>query len=97
MTTNTETLGLADLHVLSALLDACSNKSKVRWAANGDVAYIAEGVARNFTNADGNFLKANEDVRDNFIWISGTMEHFIPVRQIMEWMTNGLFVVQEGN
>jgi hypothetical protein len=95
--TNTDALTVADLAMLSELSDACSNKSKVRWAANGDVAYIAEGVARNFTNEDGNFLKANEDVRDAFVWISGTMEHFIPVRQIMEWMTNGLFVVQEGN
>jgi hypothetical protein len=95
--TTTAPLTVADLAMLSELSDACSNKSKVRWAANGDVSYIAEGVARNFTDANGNFLKANEDVRDAFVWISGTMEHFIPVRQIMEWMTNGLFVVQERN
>ena len=84
---------LADLHALVVLDDAVTYKRKVRWAVNGDVAVLADGVARAFTNEEGHFLNPQSDVREACVWISSTMEHFLPVKDLIPLIKENLFVV----
>jgi hypothetical protein len=86
-----DTLNLATLDKLAELRMATRTNARVCWAVDGDVTRVVEGVARNFTTATGGFLKADEDVRDFCLWVSGTMERFIPVREVLSLMGEGLF------
>ena len=82
---------LRDLVIYGGINDACANHYKVRWAV-GTADVIAEGVARNITTKEGNALH-NADVREGYLWISGTMEHFIPMAEVVDLYTKGLFVI----
>lgn len=86
------TLTITELDYLSELRTLILRGARVRWAGHGDYSTIAHGVARNFTDADGNhWHNASGDVRDAYVWISATMEHFLPVRDVLDLMRRGLF------
>lgn len=85
---------LSDLDALAELRVAAQEKRRVRWAVNGDMDIIAEGVARNFTDESGNFFSSDGDVRDSHFWISGMSEYFLPVRDLIPLIRDNLFVVQ---
>lgn len=91
---NILTIGEATL--LADLMRACQGNQRVRWALDADHTEVRSGVARAFTKADGNFVGRDTDVRDAYIWISGTFEVFMPVRQILDLMNEHLFVVEIG-
>lgn len=87
------TLNVATLRRLAALAD--SDGRKVRWALD-DGATIAHGVSRGLVlDEDGHFPTGNHDVRDCLLRISSSSEHFIPVRDALELMLDGLLYVQE--
>lgn len=85
---------LSDLDTLTQLRTAAAEKRRVKWAVNGDLDVIAEGVARNFTDESGNFFSNDGDVRDAYFWISGMSEYFLPVRDLIPLIRDSLFVVQ---
>lgn len=83
---------LRDLVTYGGINDACANSLRVRWAVGGDVERIVEGVARNITTKDGMALGSG-DVRDGYLWISGTMEHWIPMSEVVDLYSKGLFIL----
>lgn len=87
-----EVLNVAKACQIQTILDAAQRGSRVRWlTANND---IIEGVARALCVArGGGFLGAGDDVRDGYLWISGTFEHWLPVRDVMTMIGNGEFGV----
>ena len=72
---------LAAVHA-GTLIDSLGKR--VRWLddESGDVL---EGVARHIViSPDGaGFLSADDDIRDGYLRISGTFEHFIPVPDVL--------------
>ena len=84
---------LRDLRWLAELNDACIHNYKVRWALDSNPEAVAEGVARAFCNEDGSFFDPKKDVRQAFVWISGIVERFMPVMEIMYLMERDLFFV----
>jgi hypothetical protein len=86
------TLNLQTLTRLADLQHAAGNNSRVRWEAESGA--VVDGVARHFTDVNGNFLRDDADVRDAYLRVSGTMEHFLPVTQVLGLMESGLFVVE---
>lgn len=84
---------LRDLRFLAEIQDACIHNYPVRWAQDSDPSQVVDGVARAFCNEDGSFFDSKKDVREAFIWISGMVERFMPVMEIMYLMERDLFFV----
>lgn len=85
-------LSIADVVALDRIVRACSHK-RVRWLTErGD---LLDGVARSIGDQNGNFLQRGEDVRDGYLRISGTFEHFLPVKRVMEMLGAGEFAVDD--
>jgi hypothetical protein len=76
------TLTLQDAGALAEVLRLVETNSPVRWLVPGTDT-IASGVARAITQDGGGFYREG-DVRDAFLWISGTMEFWVPVSQVMD-------------
>jgi hypothetical protein len=77
---------------LQALMPAVQGCRPVRWLVD-DTNVLCEGTARAITHIGGGFLNADEDIRDGFVWISGTMEHWLPVREVMAKISKGEFAI----
>lgn len=88
-----EPLTISQATYLATLLTACQSNARVKWAVDGDTDRILDGVARAITHEGGGFLSRDEDVRDGYVWISGTFEHWLPVRDVLDLMAQYLFVV----
>ena len=92
MTTTTEhgPLTVSDLVALSTLLEATKVR-RVRWLnEHGD---LLDGVARCFAHEGGGFLGKDDDVRDYYLHVSGTFEHWLPVRELIPMVNEGRFVL----
>lgn len=89
-----EVLTIADALRIGDLMNIVTQNRRVQWAIDGDVERLCDGVARHIVKSPDNFgfLGRSDDVRDGFVRISGTMEHALPVRQVLELMKEGLFV-----
>lgn len=77
---------------IGIILSAAQTGARVRWLnAHGD---IVEGVARHVVKDErANFLNETDDVRDSFLRISGTLEYFIPVRELITMIDRGEFAI----
>lgn len=89
----TDKLTISQARLLSELLTACRISARVKWAVGGDSDRIVDGVARHIVDEHHNFINNDRDVRDGFVWISGTFEHFLPVRDVLDLMDRSLFYV----
>jgi hypothetical protein len=90
-----DTLTAGDVFNLHTILDAAARGARVRWLADGNDVDILDGVARCIAHDGGGLLRADEDVRDGFLHVSGMGEHWLPVRQIMAKVSVGTFAVDE--
>jgi hypothetical protein len=81
-------LTMRDLTLLRRVVEIAERGSRVHWLIEDR---IAEGVARSVGDDRGNFLRQDDDVRDGYLRISGTMEHFIPVTRVMDLIAAGEF------
>ena len=87
------TLNTHTLRLLADLDTATTDNLQVRFSPSGS-SYLVEGVARHFTDVNGNFPSEDADVRDTYLRISGMVEWFLPVADVLQMMDDGLFVVQ---
>lgn len=83
-----ETLTGRDAITLGQIVSACQRNQRVEWLVHGGPNTM-DGVARAITDENGNFLPLDVDVRDGFVWISATFEHFLPVRDVMRMVRHG--------
>lgn len=85
---------LLDVRNVSELAEAAHKSYKVRFSLDeGD--NIVEAVARGFTNEDGTHFNYSSDVREAHLWMSGFVERFMPVSQILALMDKGMFAVDK--
>lgn len=90
-------LSLTDLRLLGELDDAVIHNRHVRWAATGRLDRgIVTGTMRGWVDMNNILIDNRRDVRDSYMWISGGFEYTIPVKDILKWMKEGLFVVSES-
>lgn len=86
-----EALNMRTLSALADMSDAAVHAYRLRWAVGDSV--IADGVVRAFTRENGASIHADDDVRDAYLWVSGTSEYFVPVRALIDLMGEDLAVV----
>lgn len=84
-------LDLTTVRRIAELDKAAQSNSRIRFSLDGG-DNVAEGVARAFTDENGNFFH-DGDVRDAHLWVSGFVERFIPVSQILGLYDLGMFAV----
>jgi hypothetical protein len=89
----TEVLNLNELAALATLLDAAKRNARVEWLVGNNA--VADGVARHFVLDPENaaFLGDGDDVRDAYFRVSGNVEHFFPVTELLAKVRLGEFVV----
>jgi hypothetical protein len=88
----TEVLNLNDALALATVLDAVKRNARVEWLSDGRAL---DGVARHFVRDPENayFLGDDDDVRDAYVRVSSTFEHFFPVTELLAKVRSGEFVV----
>lgn len=67
---------------LHEVLDACEKHLKVKWEADDDLE-VREGVARRVSKFNGTDHVDDEDVRHQFLHISGFVETWIPMEEVL--------------
>ena len=87
-----DSVTVGTLHALSSLHTATRKNGRCIFAVY-DGGPVVDGVLRGFTDKRGNFLDHADDVMDAYVWISATVEHFIPVRDVIAKMQTGMFGV----
>jgi hypothetical protein len=102
MTTNDNKLSIGDAVTLGMILETCQQNRPVTWLVRypdtGELASGSQtisGTARAIVADNGgrSFVNADMDVRDGYVWISATMEHFMPVRDVIRWVQDGTFAL----
>lgn len=95
MAKTNDVLNVTALTALRILQDAVVRGARVEWFPNGDTTFskTCDGVARSFAHEHGGFLNDNDDVRDEYVHVSGIFEYWLPVRDVMSWIHDGVFVV----
>jgi hypothetical protein len=73
------------------LLDCVQNDKPITWLADGEshrtITGVARAVCKDKTGAA--FLSNEDDVRDGYLWLSGNLEHFLPVRECLHMIREG--------
>lgn len=85
-----DTLTLNQAGYLADLIRGVKRGSKLSYYPRGakDADHPATSVLRDFTHDGGGFIRADEDVRDAYVWTSGMFEHWYPVRDLMAALSN---------
>lgn len=101
-TTTDNMLNIEDAVAIGELLRCCQSNLPVTWLVRypdtgelvGDGKTIS-GTARAIVCDDKgtHFMRQDMDVRDGYVWISSTFEHFLPVRDVLKWYKAGEFVL----
>lgn len=87
-------LTLGDAITLASLITGVQKGSRAEWFPNGETAdRTVDGVLRSFARKGGGFWPHDQDVREAFVHVSGTFEHWLPVRDVLTWMGEGVFVI----
>jgi hypothetical protein len=90
-------LTTADLDTLATLQTWVKEGLRVEWIVDTTTNYrTADGVLRHFVQDPHTaaFLTGRDDVRDAYVRISGMMEHFLPVGDVVSLIRRGYMVVQ---
>ena len=94
MTTQTTTyppLTVRDALDIAAICEAAIHNQRVAWlyGSHGDVMH---GIARSIGDQNGNLAGRDDDIRDCYLRVSATFEHFLPVGEVMAMIRTGEFV-----
>lgn len=85
-------LTLATATDLAAIIGWAQRCARITWAVNGDPERLRTGVARCIGDENGN-LTFDQDVRDLYLKVSGTYEHFLPISDVLVQLRAGLIFV----
>lgn len=81
--TNTESpFTINDLLDIGRIADACIGNKPVTFLADNGDTYTMTARAL-CANDSGMFLAGSDDVRDAYVWFSGTFERFIPMAEML--------------
>lgn len=87
------TLTVRDAVALGSICDAAIHGRKVSWLLSN--SEVLTGVARSIGDERGNFAREDEDIRDCYLRVSATFEHFLPVSEVLIMYRDGTFIVGE--
>jgi len=93
MTTATTThpaLTVRDAVDLAAICDAAIHGRRVAWL--NDRGDIVDGIARCIGDERGNLAGSTDDVRDCYLRVSATFEHFLPMCEVLAQIRSGAFI-----
>lgn len=86
-------LTIRDVVALCTIMRAVSGTCRVQWLLDGS-EHVVEGVARAITRDGGGFINGDTtDVRDAFVHVSGMIEQWLPIRDVMRMIHEGRFVI----
>lgn len=91
--TDTKTLTLTDAGRLADLIRACERNARIRYYPRGtdDADHPMTGVLRCFAHEGGGlWFDADGDIRDAYVHISGTFEHWFKVSDLMAALGNAV-------
>lgn len=98
ITTRTRSAVLKQHEILTAakLIEGCRKNVKVTWAVNGDVGTLLTGQLRYIerTNQATGEVAVSDDIRDQWVRITTTFEHWILVGDVMQAISDGLFIFE---
>ena len=86
------TLTLRDALDLSTIIRWAQSNAIVRWL--DDRNEVQSGTVRSIGDERGNFLRADDEVRDSFVRIttSSGWEWFVPMKDILRLVRNDMMV-----
>jgi hypothetical protein len=90
-------LTASDVLALATIIDAAHQGRRV-WRVDADYDNRMEGVARHLVHDPerATFLASTDDVRDAWLRVTVTFEHFWPVAELVADIHNGRFGVVES-
>lgn len=88
-TTTHDPLTTRDVLRIAAVLDGADRGARVRWEGPADLD-VREGIARRVSDFDGDTTHPdNVDVRDQWLHVSGVVETWLPMRDVLAWLADG--------
>lgn len=86
-----EELTIARARTLGAIIEATDAGQRITWMPNGDLdaERPLKGVLRTFSDQDGpghHSSWTSGDIRDKYVHISATFEHWIKVDDLANWI-----------
>ena len=96
MTETKPCLTQAEILNAAMLIEGCRNTARVMWGVNGDVTRVLHGQLRCImhSNPASGESTRSEDIRDLWVWITTSMEWWLPVSQVLDQMAQGTFVFE---
>lgn len=86
---SSDVLTIAQAGHLADLISGVEHSKKIEWYPLGtDTVTPGTYVLRAFTNVSGGMYPSAADIRDAHVWMSGIMEHWVPVREILDALSN---------
>lgn len=83
-------LALNDAELLADLIRGVQAGAKLRWYQFGtrDADHPLIVTMRAFTHIGGNFISEKDDIRDEYVWLSGFTERWINIDDIIKALDN---------
>lgn len=98
--TATANITIADAAALGQVVDIVQQGKRIAWIPADRAGFDSiDGVVRHFCNEAGDGGHANwndRDIRDLWVRVSGTFEHWILVSDLVEWLKAGRAMVVVG-
>lgn len=88
------TLTEPDVRKLHTILEAATNHSTITWETES--GSVLRGVARRVDRYDGETYSGGDDIRDQFLHVSSTMEHWFPIHQVLAKVADGSMAIRSS-
>jgi hypothetical protein len=94
MTGGAEILSHEDILLAARIIEGCRHARRVAWPVDVDTPMLIRGVMRHLTDEIGDeaLARPDRDIREQFVRITGALEHWLPVSYVMRLMREGLFI-----
>lgn len=88
-------LTISDAVTLGSILQSCQQNHPCTWMVPGNGGHTVTGTMRAIVKDTEHaaLMTHDVDVRDGYVWISATFEHFLPVRDVITWVQEGAFAL----
>jgi hypothetical protein len=94
VTGGAEILSHEDILLAARIIEGCRHARRVAWPVDVDVPMLTRGTMRHLTDEMGDqaLARTDRDIREQFVRITGALEHWLPVSHVMRLMREGLFI-----
>jgi hypothetical protein len=94
MTGSAEILSHEEILLAARIIEGCRHARRVAWPVDVDTPMLTRGTMRHLTDEIGDqaLARPDRDIREQFVRITGALEHWLPVTYVMGLMREGLFI-----